>query len=146
MRIDTMNEIVKNKLAARTATMFLLAGFAAFALALAAIGIFGVMSYSVAQRTHEIGIRMALGARKKDVLQLIIGHGVRLTIGGAAIGMAAALALTHLMSNMLFGVSDKDPATFAGVSLLLVFIALVACYIPARRAMRIDPMVALRYE
>ncbi|MGH9866013.1 MAG: FtsX-like permease family protein, partial [Candidatus Acidiferrales bacterium] len=102
--------------------------------------------YLVGQRTHEIGIRVALGAQRNDVLQLILGQGVRMALMGVGIGLAAALALTRLMSRMVFGVSVTDPLTFASVAILLALVALAACYIPARRAMRVDPMVALRYE
>ena len=143
---QTMDEIISDTLATRRFSMILLGSFAIFALLLASVGIYGVISYLVGQRTHEIGIRMALGAQRRDVLRLVLGEGARMALLGIGIGIAAALGLTRLMSKMLYGVSATDPLTFAGVAAILVFVALAACYIPARRAMRIDPMVALRYE
>jgi predicted permease len=144
--VQTMEEVVSNSFAARRLSMILLGVFAALALALACVGIYGVISYLVGQRTHEIGVRMALGAHRGDVLRLVIGHGARMALIGVAIGLGAALGLTRLMANQLFGVSAHDPLTFAGVAMLLIIVAIAACYIPARRAMRVDPMIALRHE
>jgi ABC-type antimicrobial peptide transport system permease subunit len=141
-----MEEVVADSLAARRFSMILLGVFAALALLLSSIGIYGVISYVVGQRTHEIGIRMALGAQRSHVLRLMLGEGMKMALVGVAIGIAAALGLTQLMASMLFGVSATDPITFCGVALVLTSVALAACYIPARRAMRVDPMVALRYE
>jgi predicted permease len=144
--VNTMDQIVADSLADRRFSMILLGVFAALALVLSSIGIYGVISYLVGQRTHEIGIRMALGAQQSDVLKLVLGQGMRMALIGVGVGLAAAIGLTRLMSKMLFSVSATDPITLIGVSVLLTFVALLACYIPARRAMRTDPIVALRYE
>lgn len=145
-KISTMDQLIANSVSRSRFTMLLLSCFAGLALVLACIGIYGVIAYSVTQRTHEIGIRLALGAQRRDVLLLILRQGARLAAIGVAIGLAGALALTRLMTTLLYGVSPSDPWTFAGVSVLLTLVALLACYIPARRAMKVDPMVALRYE
>jgi putative ABC transport system permease protein len=141
--VRTMDDEVMNSLGTRRVSMQLFAVFAIAALLLAAIGIYGVMAYSVTQRTQEIGIRMALGAQRSDVLALVIGQGMRLTVIGVVVGVAGAFALTRLMANLLFGVAATDPLTFVAIPLLLLFVALVACYLPARRAARLDPTIAL---
>jgi putative ABC transport system permease protein len=143
---QTMDDIIAQSLATRRFSMMILAIFAALALLLAAIGIYGVISYVAGQRTHEIGVRMALGAQQHEILQLILGQAARMALIGVAIGLGAAFALTRLMSSLLYGVKATDPLTFAAVAVLLILVALAACYIPARRAMKVDPMVALRYE
>ena len=144
--VHTMDELMAVSLAQQRFNMLLLGLFAALALILAAVGIYGAMAYAVNQRTHEIGIRTALGAQRRDVLRLVMRDGAKIALFGIASGIAGALALTHLMASLLFEVKPTDPATFAGVAILLALVALAACYIPARRAMRVDPMVALRYE
>jgi predicted permease len=146
--VQSMEAIISDSLAARRFSMILLGAFAALALILASVGIYGVISYLAGQRTHEIGLRMALGAQRRDVLRLVLGQGAGMALTGVATGLAAAFALTPLMVrySLLFRVSATDPLTFASVALLLTLVALAACYIPARRAMRVDPMVALRYE
>ena len=143
---QTMDEIISNSLAARRFSMILLGIFAALALLLSSVGIYGIISYLVGQRTQEIGIRVALGARRWDVLRLVLSHSVKMAVFGVLIGVASSLVLTRLMDKMLYGVSATDPATFFAVAILLTSVALAASYIPARRAMRVDPIVALRYE
>jgi len=143
---QTMEEIISASLSARRFSMILLGVFAVLALILSSVEIYGVISYLVGQRTHEIGVRIALGARRWDVLNLILSQGAKLTMVGIVIGVVASLGLTKLMARMLYGVSATDPLTFISVAMLLSFVALTACYIPTRRAMRVDPVVALRCE
>jgi len=144
--IRSMDEIVSGSVAQPRFASQILGLFAVLALLLAAVGLYGLIAYTVSQRTHEIGIRMALGAAPRDVLKLVIGQGLKLASAGAAIGIVGALALTRLMNGLLFQVSPTDPITFIGVTALLTIVALAASYLPARRAMRVDPMIALRYE
>jgi putative ABC transport system permease protein len=144
--VATMDQLLADSLSRSRFTMLLLGIFAAVALVLAAVGIYGLIAYSVTQRTQELGIRIALGAQRRDVLRLVLRQGTRLTLLGVAIGVLAALSLSRLLGTLLFGVSATDPFTFAGVAGLLAFVALLACFIPARRATRVDPIIALRYE
>ena len=144
--VQTMEEMIANSLAARQVSMIVFGVFAALALGLASVGIYGVIAYLVGQRTHEIGVRMALGAKRRDVLAMVLREGLKLAILGVAIGVIAALGLMRLLTNLLFGVSSSDPATFAAVAILLTSVAVAACYVPAQRATKVDPIVALRYE
>lgn len=144
--IATMDELLSGSLSRSRFTMLVLGLFAGLALVLASVGIYGVIAYGVAQRTQEFGIRIALGASRRDVLALVLGQGTRLTLLGIGLGILASLLVTRLLATLLYGVSPTDPFTFGAVALLLALVALVACYIPARRATRVDPMVALRYE
>jgi len=144
--IMTLDNLFTDSVSPRRFSTFLLGVFAGLALLLAAMGIYGVMSYVVSLRTNEIGIRMALGAQPRDIWRLVIGRGAQLALTGVAFGIVGAFALTKLISSLLYGVKPTDPLTFSGVALLLISVALLACYVPARRAMRVDPMVALRYE
>ena len=143
---QTLTQTVSDSVSQRRFSMEMITSFAATALLLAAVGIYGLISYTVSERTHEIGIRLALGARKADIFSIILGQGLRLTILGATIGLIGALIVSQSMKTLLYDVRPTDPLTFAGVTLLFVGVALVACYLPARRAMNVDPMVALRCE
>jgi putative ABC transport system permease protein len=145
-KIRTMEQVVGESQSSSRFTLAVLAIFAAVAMGLAAVGIYGVISYTVTQRTREIGIRIALGAERSDVLRLVVGQGTVLAVSGVAVGLGGALALTRVMRNLLFGVSATDPLIFAGAALFLAAVAMLASYIPARRAMRVDPMVSLRCE
>jgi putative ABC transport system permease protein len=144
--ISTMDELLAGSVSRSRFTMLVLGVFAALALVLACVGIYGVIAFSVLERTQEFGIRMALGANQRDVLRLVLGQGTRLTLLGVGLGIVAALVVTRLMATLLYGVSVTDPLTFTAVALLLALVALGASYIPARRATRVDPIVALRYE
>jgi predicted permease len=144
--VRPMQEIVANSISRQRFTMLLLSVFSALALVLSAVGIYGVISYLAGQRTHEIGVRIALGASSKDVLRMVLAQGMRITLIGVGIGIAAALGLTRLITKLIYGVGATDPVTFTGVAILLIGVALLACYVPARRAMRVDPIIALRYE
>jgi putative ABC transport system permease protein len=145
-QVMTMDDRLSNSVAARRFNLLLLGAFAALALLLAGVGVYGVIAYVVTGRTHEVGIRMALGAQRADVLRLFIKQGMALVLLGVGVGLLGAFALTRVMTSLLFEVSANDPLTFAGVALLLSLIALLACYMPARRAARLDPMIALRHE
>jgi putative ABC transport system permease protein len=144
--VSTMERTIEQSLDTQRLSMTLLAILASLALILAAVGIYGVMSYTVSQRTHEIGIRLAIGAQPRDVFRLVLGQGMTLTLIGVVVGLMGAFGLTRLMTRMLFGVEPTDPTTFAAIAILLIGVALVACYLPGRRATRVDPLVALRYE
>jgi putative ABC transport system permease protein len=144
--VRIMEERIAGYAAPRRFYTLLLGTFAGLAVALAAVGIYGVISYSVSQRHHEIGIRVALGAERRDVLRLVVGKGMILALIGVSVGLIAALGLTRFLANLLYGVKSTDPATFIAVAALLMTTALLASYLPARRATRVDPMVALRYE
>jgi ABC-type antimicrobial peptide transport system permease subunit len=143
---STFNDVFSASLKSRRFNLTLVLVFAASALLLAVAGIYGVMAYSVSRRTHEFGIRIALGAGPKDVLGLVLGQGLLTTAVGVVVGMGGSFVLTRTMQSLLFGVTPTDPVTFAGVALLLTFVAMLASYIPARRATKVDPMVALRYQ
>jgi ABC-type antimicrobial peptide transport system permease subunit len=144
--VRLIDDLLADSQSERRFSMLLLSSFAGIALLLAVVGIYGVISYVVSSSTQEVGVRMALGAQKDDLLKMVIGNGIRLVLVGMAIGIAGALVLTRLLSSLLFGVARTDPATFVVVALLLLSTALLACYIPARRATRVDPMTALRFE
>jgi putative ABC transport system permease protein len=144
--LRTLGTVVSESVDTPRSTMWLFSAFALLALILAAVGIYGVFSYYVMERTHEIGVRAALGAKSNDILKLVVGHGLKLTLVGTGIGLMCAIGLTHFLSSLLYAVTPTDPLTFAAVSFVLTGVGLIASYIPARRAMRVDPIVALRYE
>ena len=141
-----LNETVSDSLAQRRFAMIIVVLFALTALLLTGLGIYGVISYIVSERTHEIGIRLALGAEKRDILKMVLRQGLGLAIAGAVVGLAGSVMLSHLITGLLYGVKPTDPATFGAVAVILMSVALIACYVPARRAMRVDPMIALRHE
>jgi len=145
-RPQTMNEVIAGSLATRRFSMTLLNAFALLALLLASVGLYGVISYLVGQRTREFGTRLALGARRPDILRLVLNHGMKMALGGIALGLVAALGMTRLLAGILYGVSATDPATFALIALLLTAVGLLACFVPAWRATKVDPLVALRHE
>jgi ABC-type antimicrobial peptide transport system permease subunit len=145
-RVRSMEQVAVESTARNTFNMTLLSIFAGIALLLAVIGIYGLMAYTVQQRTQEIGIRMALGAQPGDVLRMVLRHGLLLCLVGIAVGISGAFAVIRLMKSLIFGVSPTDPVTFVSVAVLLAGVAFIACWIPARRASRVDPMVALRHE
>jgi putative ABC transport system permease protein len=144
--IQPMEKVVSVSVGQPRLITGLVGGFAGFALLLAALGIYGVMAYSVSQRSHEMGIRMALGAAPRDLFRLVVGQGMRLVLVGIALGFLASLGLTRMLATLLFGTSANDPVTFGAVAIILVGVAMAACYLPARRATRVDPLIALRYE
>jgi putative ABC transport system permease protein len=144
--VKPMTEYLRDSLSRRRFSMFLLSAFSGLALVLAALGIYGVISYGVIQRTHEMGIRMALGARRSDVLKLVLRQAMIVVLVGVAIGLLASWALTRLIKSLLFNVSVTDPLTFVVISVVMILIALLACLVPAMRATKVDPLVALRYE
>jgi ABC-type antimicrobial peptide transport system permease subunit len=143
---NTLDDLLSASLAERRFSMEVVGLFALTALLLAGMGIYGMISYIVSERTREIGIRLALGAQSRNILRMVVRQGLGLALAGAAVGLVGALIVSHLMAGLLYGVRPTDPFTFAGVALLLIAVALLACYIPARRAIRVDPLVALRYE
>jgi putative ABC transport system permease protein len=145
-QVKSMEEMVADSGSLRRFDMWLIGAFAGLALVLAAVGIYGVMAYSVSQRTREIGIRIAMGAQQRNVLLLILGQGAKLALAGVVAGLIGAFALANVMASLLFGVSARDLATFSVVPWIVLMLILVGCYIPARRAAKVDPMVALRYE
>jgi putative ABC transport system permease protein len=142
----SLNQWIDESLSSERFSATLLTLFALLAISLASVGVYGVVAYSVLQRTHEIGVRMALGAQRADIFRLVVGQGLRLALAGVILGVIGAVAATSLMNSLLFGVSPRDPVTLMVVCTLLTIVALIACYIPARRAMKVDPLIALRYE
>jgi len=144
--LEPLESYVDDARAPMRFNLILIGIFGAIALTLAAVGLYGVMAYSVTQRSHELGIRIAVGASPRDILRLVLGQGIRMTLLGAGIGLVVSLAVTRALSSLLFGVSATDPLTFIAVPVVLAFVAALACYLPARRAMRVDPIIALRYE
>lgn len=144
--VKPMEQVIGERMSPKRLAALMMAVFALLALVLAGVGIYAVMSYAVSQRTHEIGIRMALGAQARDIFKLVITQGLALTMAGIGIGLAGAYAMTRAMAGLLYGVTTTDPLTFIGISLLLGGVAMLACYVPTRRAIRVDPMIALRYE